>query len=112
MSQKISAGAAHVRVEGRMDTSVINAYSLQDGNNSRRGNNCVGLILSDPDRRRAQSLDGQLIEVRGSVMGTGDLNTALPNGYGEINGRAWSGSVCDGQSVVYVRNIRVLLPQN
>ncbi len=97
-----------VMVEGRMDTSGINFYSLQARDDASEGSNCVALILNEPDRKRAKSLHDKVIEVRGKPIGMGDLNNLLPNYSGEINGRPWSGTKCDGQFVIYVDELRVL----
>jgi hypothetical protein len=96
---------AHVRVRGKMDTSGINFYSLQDQAGGE-GYNCVALILSQSGRKRAKSLNGKDVTVLGNVLGAGDLDTILPNQDGEINGRFWGGTKCNGSHVIYVTSLR------
>ena len=103
-----SAEGDRIVVEGRIDTSVPNFYSLQSSNDRSEGRNCVALILTKHGRERAKAANGKLVEVRGRPIGMGDLNEILPNYSGEINGRGWFGTKCDGQFALYVDAMRVL----
>ena len=95
---------AHVRVQGKMDTSGIDFCSLQDPAGGD-GHNCVALILSQSDRKRAPSLNGKDVTVSGNVLGAGDLQAILPDHDGEINGRLWGGSKCEASLVIYVTSL-------
>jgi hypothetical protein len=94
-----------VAVLGRVDTTGVNFYSLFDVAASVAGTDCIALLLTDRDRRRAKLLDGKQVRVRGKMMFQADLDQILPSQSGEIDGRKWSGTRCTGETVLYVTKI-------
>ena len=102
-----SVDGDRVVVSGRLDTSTINSDSLYASGERGGESNCVALILSTRDHERGKSLSGQLVEVRGRPLGMGDLRTLFPNSYGQIEGRPWSGTYCNGQFAIFVDDLRV-----
>ena len=95
-----------VAVSGKIDTTGVNFYSLFDGGASVAGSDCIALVLTDSDQQRAKLLNGKPVRVRGKIMFQADLNRILPNQSGEINGRAWSGTRCTGETVLYVTELK------
>jgi hypothetical protein len=91
---------------GRMDTSGINFSSLQSRDSISNESDCIALILSASDRKRAKNLHGKVVEVAGEAIAMGDVRKMFPNDFGEINGRPWSGTKCDGAYAIYVRSVR------
>lgn len=85
-----------------MDVSGINLYSLRDRTGGE-GIHCVALILSTTDHHWAKLLNGRDVTVSGIVIGAGDLDAILPERDGEINGRFWGGTNCQGALVIFVK---------
>jgi hypothetical protein len=101
-----AAGASDVGVSGVIDTGGVNFYSLFSAADRREGPGCIGLILSRSDQKKANILNGRKVFVRGKVIFRSDLNATLPNEYGEINGRPWSGTRCNGEALIYVTELQ------
>jgi len=101
-----TVNTSDVEVSGIIDTAGVNFYSLFDVDDQRYGSECIGLILSGSDQKRANLLNGRKVSVRGRVFFQADLNRVLPNEHGEINGRSWSGTRCTGETVIYVHELQ------
>lgn len=93
-------------VIGLMDTTGVNFYSLFREHDQQSSSNCIPLILDHPGQIRAKQLHGARVLVRGHAIPMDELNDVLPYKYGEINGREWSGTRCDGRIGIYVTNLQ------
>ena len=68
-----------------------------------RGFTAWHLLLSPTDRHWAKLLNGRDVTVSGIVIGAEDLDAILPERDGEINGRFWGGTNCQGALVIFVK---------
>lgn len=100
--------ASRVSIVGTMDTSGINFYSLIELSDSPGNRNCIALILSDGDQARADQLHGREVLVRGSVLYLADLARMIPSERGQINGRSWAGTDCEGEVAIYVTHLEAI----
>jgi hypothetical protein len=91
-----------ISVIGVLDTTGVNFYSLFMDDSQRASPECIPLILDRQDQTLAKRLSGRRAIVSGRAIPMDELNQALPNEYGEINGREWSGTRCTGRIAIYV----------
>ena len=91
-----------ITIVGVIDTTGINFYSLFENDDHRSGNHCMSLILDRDGQAAAKRLSGQRVQVSGNAIPMVELEEAMPNKYGEINGREWSGTRCGGHIAIYV----------
>lgn len=95
-----------VSIEGTLDTTGIDFYSLFASRGDIRGSACIALILTDAGRKKAKQLNEKRVLVRGKLLFLADLNTLLPDQSGKINGRIWAGTRCTGETAIYVSELR------
>jgi hypothetical protein len=93
-------------VVGVVETTGVNFYSLFRNESQRSGSICIPVILDHQDQALATRLSGGRFMVTGSAIPIDELNQVLPNQYGEIHGRAWSGTRCTGQIAIYVMALK------
>lgn len=103
-----AAPGKRVIVEGRVEMPGANLDSLHARDDKSDGRRCVALILRSDDRDLATANNGRVVEVRGKTYDIAEINGIFPNSSGEINGRYWGGTKCDGQRAIYVDEMRVL----
>ena len=96
---------AEITVDGLMDTSGVNFYSLFNVGSPLTGSDCIPLILDSVGQDRAKRLSGRRVTVQGRALPMDELNEAIPGQYGEIDGREWSGTRCDGRAAIYVTQL-------
>ena len=101
--------APEIEVSGNVDTTGINFYSLIDSAAGIGSSECIPLILTGADQRRARQLHGRPVVVRGRVMGLADIFRLLPEHIGLVNGREWTGTHCEGAIALFVTH---LVPEN
>jgi hypothetical protein len=97
-----------VSVSGKMDTSGISFYSLIQAEDSLGSANCIALILTDSDQARAEQLHGHSVLVRGRILYLADLIQMIPSQRGQINGRDWAGTACEGEVAIYVTRLEAI----
>jgi hypothetical protein len=95
-------------VVGVVDTTGVNFYSLFMDETQRSGTDCIPLILNRQDQALAKQLSGRRAIATGSAIPMDELNQAMPNQYGEINGREWSGTRCTGHVAIFVTALKAL----
>jgi len=96
---------SEVSLDGVIDTSGTNFYSLFDFGSPLTGSDCIPLILDRTGQNRAKRLNGRRVVVQGRVIPMDKLNEVIPGQYGEIDGREWSGTRCDGKAAIYVTQL-------
>lgn len=105
-AQRGATSDLKVSIEGTLDTTGIDFYSLFASRGDIRGSACIALILTDAGLKKAKALNGKRVIVRGKLLFLADLNTLLPDQSGKINGRIWAGTRCTGESAIYVSDLR------
>lgn len=99
---------SNLSVVGVLDTTGVNFYSLFADENELQGTDCIPLILDREDQIFAKRSKGRRAMVFGSAIPMDELNQAMPNEYGEINGREWSGTKCNGRLAIFVTELTAL----
>lgn len=99
---------SQLSVAGVIDTTGVNFYSLFMDEDQRSGTDCIPLILDHEGQALAKRLTGSRAMVSGSAIPMVELNQAMPNQYGEINGREWSGTRCTGKIAIYVTALKAI----
>lgn len=99
---------SRVSVSGKMDTSGISFYSLIEAEDSIGSANRIALILTDSDQARAEQLHGQSVAVRGRTIYLADLIQMIPSERGQINGRNWAGTACEGEVAILVTHLEAI----
>lgn len=102
------AQTSNLSVIGVLDTTGVNFYSLFADENERQGTDCIPLILERDDQILVKQFTGRRAKVIGSAIPMNELNQAMPNEYGETNGREWSGTRCTGRLATFVTELRTL----
>lgn len=102
------AAPSNLSVAGVIDTTGVNIYSLFMDEGDRSGTDCIPLILDREGQTRAKRLAGSRAVVSGNAIPMAELNQTMPNQYGEINGREWSGTRCTGRIAIYVTALKTI----
>ncbi|MBJ7527528.1 MAG: hypothetical protein JHD10_09885 [Sphingomonadaceae bacterium] len=95
-------------VVGVIDNNGIDLYLLFMTEGQRSGTNCIPLILDRRGKSLAKRLSGGRVIATGNAIPIDELNQAMPNQYGEINGRYWSGTTCTGRIAIYVTALKAV----
>lgn len=96
---------SHAEFVGRYSSRGVDFHSVYDRQSDASGDDCIGLLLSDRDRRREDSMNGRIVRVRAWMIPADELQEIFPEFSGQLDGRFWGGTLCQARYVGFVHSI-------